>query len=138
MARRRGKSWSCVGQLGGAVAPNSAHFTPAKRCNHQVPAGRGPGGRPDGRRGLRGTGDEGLIALQGLDTRPRILANRPEQSLLLAHITRGELAMAFEHGENLDAFRTDSVDDPVPSLDDLAHAGSGKLGHRSAHLRELC
>ena len=29
-----------VGQLGGAVAPNSVHFTPAKRCNHQVPAGK--------------------------------------------------------------------------------------------------
>jgi len=29
-----------VAQLGGAVAPSSAHFTPAKRCNHQVPAGK--------------------------------------------------------------------------------------------------
>ena len=27
-------------QHGGTVAPSSAHFTPAKRCNHQVPAGK--------------------------------------------------------------------------------------------------
>ena len=36
----RKKPGAAVGQLGGAVAPNSAHFTPAKRCNHQVPAGK--------------------------------------------------------------------------------------------------
>ena len=29
-----------MGQLGGAVAPSSAHFTLAKRCNQHVPAGK--------------------------------------------------------------------------------------------------
>jgi len=36
----REKQGAAVDQLGGAVAPISAHFTPAKRCNHQVPAGK--------------------------------------------------------------------------------------------------
>jgi hypothetical protein len=31
---------AAVGQLGGAAAPPSAHFTPAKRQSHQVPAGK--------------------------------------------------------------------------------------------------
>jgi hypothetical protein len=34
------KRKAAVGQLGGAVVATSAHFAPAKRCSHQVPAGK--------------------------------------------------------------------------------------------------
>ena len=49
----------------------------------------------------------------------------------------GPHLVPLEHGDDLDALLLDSIDDSVASLDDLAQASSGKLGHRSAHRREL-
>ncbi len=60
-----------------------------------------------------------------------------DECSLLGYVLDRELAMTFEGGEDLDALRADPVDDAVASLDDLAQAGSGKLGHRSAHLGKL-
>lgn len=89
------------------------------------------------RSGLGGALRSGLWGLWSDELRrtrkDREPAVRPDCLQLLGYILSGELAMAFEHGDDLDALRFDSIDDPVASLDDFAQAGSGKLRRRSAH-----
>jgi len=45
--------------------------------------------------------------------------------------------MTLEDCKDLDDLRLDPIHDPVASLDDLANAGSWKLGHHPAHFGEL-